>query len=181
MLYLVLQLNFYEYIDISKNQSYKSNNNQSKNNQKFNEKDLINCYLTCKELYFMLNENIFMNLLKNKFSNNFIDKASYIINSWRECYYKIINFENLMLYYNCSLWTEKDYIKYWMIRFKNDFNYAYKCYQYYNINNCCEYNNLFKNKKNYSKEKDLKDYYENYYKNLKLRKFFFNKSNKVIK
>lgn len=92
MILQILNLNFYNYL---------------------NDIDYLNCCYTCKEMLLTINENIYYNLLKNKFSEKFVNDAKFIINTWEECYYRVLYFEYLMIRYSCELWTEKEYILYW--------------------------------------------------------------------
>ena len=92
MILQILNLNFYNYL---------------------NNIDYLNCLCTCKEMLLIINENVYYNLLKNKFSEKFVNNATYIINTWKVCYYSVLQFEHLMIQHSCELWGEKEYILYW--------------------------------------------------------------------
>lgn len=79
------------------------------------DNELIKLYNTCKDFRNNLDENMYYNLIKNKFSNNFVLNADEIINTWKECYYSIINFEKFNKINNLPIWNERDYLEYWKI------------------------------------------------------------------
>ena len=115
---IIITLNFYNYL---------------------NDIDYLNLLITNKQYYYLLNEDIYKNIIQKKFSIEFIDKVRNLIYSWKDCYIRIRRFEQLMLKYNNDLWYEQQYFNYWEVL-----------------------NNLYKNS---SRDEIYRNYYRNYYKN----------------
>lgn len=115
---IIITLNFYNYL---------------------NDIDYLNLLITNKQYYYLLNEDIYKNIIQKKFSIEFIDKVRNLIYSWKDCYIRIRRFEQLMLKYNNDLCYEQQYFNYWEVL-----------------------NNLYKNS---SRDEIYRNYYINYYKN----------------
>ena len=75
--------------------------------------DYINFCLINKKYYINLTEKFFKWILQKKFSIKFTLIVSSQIISWKDCYFRIINFEKHIIKYNIPLWTQDDYFKYW--------------------------------------------------------------------
>jgi len=94
---IITQINFYNYV---------------------NDEDYINLLSTNKEYYKLLNDDSYRLILKKKFSKKFVDKAKQIIISWKDCYFRIKRFEDLIVKYSCDLWCEDDYFAFWKFKYK---------------------------------------------------------------
>ena len=98
MIDIITQINFYDYL---------------------NDEDYINLLLTNKEYRsLLLDDNTYKLILYSKFSQKFVDNAKQIIISWKDCYLRIKNFENLILHYSSDLWSEEEYFLFWKLKYK---------------------------------------------------------------
>lgn len=94
MLELIIDLNYYEYL-----------------------KDLyeyLNLIKTSKFLYLNYNKDyIYKFFLEKKFSSLFTKTANQIIISYKDCYIRIIIFENILKKNGYELWDENIYYLFW--------------------------------------------------------------------
>ena len=90
---VLIQLNFYTYL-----QYY----------------DYINLLLTNKNFFYTFNwDSIYKYYLEQKFSKNFCMQAKPIINSYYDCFKRIIVFEKWIKKLGYQLWEEDIYYIFW--------------------------------------------------------------------
>ena len=76
-----------------------------------------NLLKTCKYYYYdnniINNDNIYKYYIINKFSIEFALCANLFIDSFKDCFIKIINFENKLYSMNLEPWNEELYYIFW--------------------------------------------------------------------